>query len=236
MLQDTALVEPASPGAADPGRYPTAPKRCICNAETLRSQACYREEMKTHSIAASAKKPAPALPSSQLDTAVVMAKKFEHVFENAFTLSAKVAAESALGSSKKRLFVTLAHHEAPTLNRDAAAYWASRSLPAAALHQWFAATGLEKKKDLFIALHLSASTLSRAQPDTPLDAAVTERMLRQSELFVRAAEVFGEEGATWMTKPHDLLDGKAPVEYATNEFGGAKVRQILNAIEYGGVV
>jgi len=192
--------------------------------------------MKTHAISSPAAKPAPSLPLSQLDAAVAMARKFEHVFYNAFTPSTKGAVKSAPGISKKLLFIRLAHHEAPTLNRDAAAYWASRSLPATALNQWFAATGLEKKKDLFIALQVSPSTLSRAGPDTTLDAAVTERMLRQSELFVRAAEVFGEDGATWMTKPHDLLDGKAPMEYATNEFGGAKVRQILNAIEYGGVV
>ena len=192
--------------------------------------------MKTHAIAALAAKSTPTLPSSQLDAAVTMARKFEHVFHKAFTSSSKLATKSAPRISKKLLFVTLAHHDAPILNRDAAAYWASRSLPATALHQWFAATGLEKKKDLFIALQVSPSTLSRAGPDTTLDAAVTERMLRQSELFVHAAEVFGEDGATWMTKPHDLLDGKAPMEYATNEFGGSKVRQILNAIEYGGVV
>ena len=54
--------------------------------------------------------------------------------------------------------------------------------------------------------------------------------------YCMPAEVFGENGAAWMTAPHDLLGGKAPVQYATNEFGGAKVRQILNAIEYGGVV
>ena len=172
------------------------------------------------------------------DAAVVMARKFDDVFQHALTRSRRVAAQStkAQPGSKKRLFVTLPDHEAPMLNRDAAAYWASHGLPAAALHEWFAATGLDKKKDLFVALQLSPSTLSRAKPETRLDAAVTERLLRHSELFVRAAEIFGENGAVWMTTPHDLLEGKAPVEYATNEFGGAKVRQILNAIEYGGVV
>lgn len=187
--------------------------------------------MKTPHTSRSAGKAGPAHLRSQPDAAVVMARKFEDVFQHAFARSRK----AGLGS-RKHLFVTLRFHEAPTLNRDAAADWASCSLPAAALHEWFSATGLEKKKDLFVALQVSPSTLSRAKPETPLDAAVTERMLRQSELFVRAAEVFGEDGAAWMTTPHDLLGGKAPVEYASNEFGGAKVRQILNAIEYGGVV
>lgn len=187
--------------------------------------------MKSYPTSGGAAKAGSAHLRAQPDAAVVMARKFEDVFLHAFTRSRKVGP-----GSRKHLFVTLRFHEAPTLNRDAAAEWASCNLPATALHEWFVATGLEKKKDLFVALQVSPSTLSRAKPETTLDAAVTERMLRQSELFVRAAEVFGENGATWMTTPHGLLGGKAPVEYATNEFGGAKVRQILNAIEYGGVV
>jgi hypothetical protein len=81
-----------------------------------------------------------------------------------------------------------------------------------------------------------ASTLSHANSDTKLDPAVTERTPLQRDLFLRAAEVFGSEASTWMTKPHDLLDDKSPMEYATDEFTGAKVHQILNAVEYGGVV
>ncbi|MNU11011.1 hypothetical protein D3C72_2585430 [compost metagenome] len=53
---------------------------------------------------------------------------------------------------------------------------------------------------------------------------------------MRAAEVFGSEAPTWMAEPHDLLNGKSPKEYATNEAGCSRVRQILNSIEYGGVV
>lgn len=83
-----------------------------------------------------------------------------------------------------------------------------------------------------------ASTLSHANLDTKLDPdpAVTERTLLQRDLFLRAVEVFGSEGSTWMTKPHDLLDARSPMEYATDEFSGAKVHRILNAVEYGGVV
>ncbi len=81
-----------------------------------------------------------------------------------------------------------------------------------------------------------ASTPSHANSDTKPDPAVTERTLLQRGLFLRAVEVFGSEGTTWMAKPHDLLDGKSPKEYATNEAGCSRVRQILNSIEYGGVV
>ncbi|MFP5445740.1 MAG: antitoxin Xre/MbcA/ParS toxin-binding domain-containing protein [Betaproteobacteria bacterium] len=81
-----------------------------------------------------------------------------------------------------------------------------------------------------------ASTPSHANSDTKPDPAVTEFTLLQRELFLRAVEVFGSEASTWMTKPHELLDYKSPMEYATDEFSGAKVHQILNAVEYGGVV
>ena len=80
------------------------------------------------------------------------------------------------------------------------------------------------------------STPSHADSDTKLDTAVTERTLLHRDLFLRAAEVFGSEGVTWMAKPHDLLSGKSPKEYATNEAGCSKVREILNSIKYGGVV
>lgn len=80
------------------------------------------------------------------------------------------------------------------------------------------------------------STPSHADSDTKLDTAVTERTLLQRDLFMRAAEVFGSEGPMWMAKPHDLLNGKSPKEHATNEAGCSKVREILNSIEYGGVV
>ena len=188
--------------------------------------------MKTSAAASAVQKTVTTPSPVPEDAAAAIAKKFELVFQQAFPLAAPAAASPG----RWRLFITLAHHEAPTLNWAAAAHWATRGMPASALNPWFAATGLEKKKDLFVALQLSASTLSRAKPGTTLDPAITERMLRQSELFLRAAEVFGGDGAVWMAKPHDLLGGKAPVEYAANEFGGAKVRQMLNAIEYGGVV
>lgn len=61
-------------------------------------------------------------------------------------------------------------------------------------------------------------------------------VLTQSDLRVHAVEVFGDDGSAWMTKPHDLLGGKTPMEYASNQAGAATVRQILNAIRFGGVV
>jgi putative toxin-antitoxin system antitoxin component (TIGR02293 family) len=167
----------------------------------------------------------------EIEAALDLAGRFDAIFWEGL---ASQISDTAPWGPERMLFPLV--HQSLTLNRNLAAHLAPLSLPATAVEDWFVAAGIERKKDLLKALQLSASTLSRAKPDTMLDSAVTERMLRQSDLFVRAAEVFGEDGATWMTKPHDMLDGKTPVEYASNEFGGAKVREILNAIEYGGVV
>lgn len=124
------------------------------------------------------------------------------------------------------------------LNTDAVARYATCGVRPSALDEWFKVSRLPRRQDLFGALSLNASTLSRARRSSAqeLDAVVTERMFRQSDLMVRAAEVFGDDGPTWMTKPHPLLDGKTPAEFATNEYGGEKVRSILAAIQYGGVV
>ncbi|MDN8618776.1 antitoxin Xre/MbcA/ParS toxin-binding domain-containing protein [Variovorax ginsengisoli] len=159
----------------------------------------------------------------------VMAKAFEGVFAHAFSRG-----EDDIRGAGTPFFH--ASESAWGLNRGVAARYASRSVPARSLDEWFEASRLPRKKDLFTALCVNASTLSRMRPEAPLEPGVTERLLRQSDLLVRAAEVFGDQGPTWMTKPHPLLDGKTPIEFATNEYGGEKVRSILNAIEHGGVV
>lgn len=121
------------------------------------------------------------------------------------------------------------------LDTDAAAFITRQGLKAKAIADWIEVSMLPKK-GVYEGLRLSPSTLSRKDKDKPLDAAVTERLVRQSELMVKAAEVFGEGAATWMAKAHPLLGGSTPMDAATNEYGGTKVREILNAIEHGGVV
>jgi len=121
------------------------------------------------------------------------------------------------------------------LDTDVAASVARQGLKAQAVEDWLLVAKLPKK-GFYDGLRLSPSTLSRKGKDQMLDAAVTERLVRQSELMVKAAEVFGEGAATWMMKGHPLLGGATPIIAATNEYGGTKVREILNAIEHGGVV
>ncbi|TAN49900.1 MAG: DUF2384 domain-containing protein [Methylococcaceae bacterium] len=71
-----------------------------------------------------------------------------------------------------------------------------------------------------------------------LDAAHTAKVLRAMELTALATEVFGSEAAAaqWLKKPHPLLAGESPLQYAVSEFGTGKIKNILVAIRYGGVV
>lgn len=70
----------------------------------------------------------------------------------------------------------------------------------------------------------------------PEEAAV--KTLMAAELLALAAEVFGsvEVGSDWLTTPHPALEGDAPLERARTPWGLAKVREILVATRYGGVV
>jgi putative toxin-antitoxin system antitoxin component (TIGR02293 family) len=121
------------------------------------------------------------------------------------------------------------------LDTQAAAFVAHHGLKVQAVEDWLQVANLPKQ-GFYGGLRLSPSTLSRKNKDDTLDAAVTERLVRQSELMVKAAEVFGDGAGRWMTKAHPLLEGCTPLDAASNEYGGVKVRQILNAIEHGGVV
>lgn len=55
------------------------------------------------------------------------------------------------------------------------------------------------------------------------------------DLLELAAQVFGAEAKTWLDKPHERLDGQTPAAFAAAG-GFEKVRSMLNAIQYGGLV
>lgn len=55
------------------------------------------------------------------------------------------------------------------------------------------------------------------------------------DLLDLAMRVFGAEASAWLDKPHKLLDGQTPAAFAAGG-GSEKVRSMLNAIQYGGVV
>jgi putative toxin-antitoxin system antitoxin component (TIGR02293 family) len=65
-----------------------------------------------------------------------------------------------------------------------------------------------------------------------------ESVLRLLELGQMAADTFETEdqAAAWLRRPHPMLDGDSPLEAAKTSFGAQRVKDILIAIRYGGVV
>ncbi len=58
-----------------------------------------------------------------------------------------------------------------------------------------------------------------------------------SDLDQLAAETFQtpDEASEWMSRPHPMLEGQAPLQAAQTDQGFQRVKEILVAIRYGGV-
>lgn len=78
----------------------------------------------------------------------------------------------------------------------------------------------------------------RASKDQPLPTHAAESVLRLLELDQMAADTFETEAESsgWLRKPHPMLDGETPLECAKSSYGAQRVKDILLAIKYGGVV
>jgi putative toxin-antitoxin system antitoxin component (TIGR02293 family) len=87
-------------------------------------------------------------------------------------------------------------------------------------------------------LGVDRATLRRyVQNDQVLPAHSAETVLRLAEIEALALDVFSSEEAAhrWLKEPHPLL-GESAVQAAATSFGAQRVREILFAIKYGGVV
>lgn len=75
------------------------------------------------------------------------------------------------------------------------------------------------------------------QKDQQLPTHSAETVLRLAELEAMSMDVFeSEESALgWLKTPHPLLD-ESPIDAAATSYGAQRVREILTAIKYGGVV
>ena len=95
------------------------------------------------------------------------------------------------------------------------------------------------KGELVSMLDMDRTTaLRRAGKDLPLPTHSAENVLRLLELEDIANDTFESEDAalTWLRKPHPMLDGESPLESAKTSFGSRRVKDILIAIKYGGIV
>ena len=95
------------------------------------------------------------------------------------------------------------------------------------------------KGELVGILDIDRTTALRwASKNQPLPKHSAENVLRVLELNNVAIDTFETEAGAleWMRKPHPMLDGESPLESAATSFGSRRVRDILVAIKYGGVV
>ena len=113
-----------------------------------------------------------------------------------------------------------------------------QGLDAGTVSELVALLGLPKREDLGHALNANPTSLWRwARDNKQLPAATVEQILRSMQLQLVAADVFGsvEAARQWLQKPHPVLDGMSPSDFADNEFGAQKVSGMLAGLKYGGV-
>jgi putative toxin-antitoxin system antitoxin component (TIGR02293 family) len=88
-------------------------------------------------------------------------------------------------------------------------------------------------------LDLDRSTANRrAAKGQLLPIHSAESVLRLLELGQMATDTFEteDEASAWLRRPHPMLDGDSPLELAKTSYGTQRVKDILIAIRYGGVV
>ena len=88
-------------------------------------------------------------------------------------------------------------------------------------------------------LDLDRATATRkVAKDEMLPTHAAESLLRILELDSLAEDTFEtpEEAGAWLRRPHPMLDGESPIECAKSAFGAQRVKDILVATKYGGVV
>ena len=95
------------------------------------------------------------------------------------------------------------------------------------------------KGDVAAYLDLDRTTaLRRANKDQALPMHAAEGVLRLLELEAMATDTFESDDAAhgWLRRPHPMLEGECPLEAAKTSFGTRRVKDMLIAIKYGGVV
>lgn len=94
------------------------------------------------------------------------------------------------------------------------------------------------KSAVFAVLHTPESTgHRRIKDDRPLDAAVSERVVRIADVARQAETALGgREAATrWLRTSNRALGNATPLSMLDTEPGAGEVRRILAAITHGGV-
>jgi putative toxin-antitoxin system antitoxin component (TIGR02293 family) len=95
------------------------------------------------------------------------------------------------------------------------------------------------KGAIAVYLDLDRGTASRrAAKDQLLPTHAAEAVVRFLELDQMACDTFESdaEASRWLRQAHPMLDGETPLQAARTGYGAHRVKDILLAIKYGGVV
>ncbi len=84
-------------------------------------------------------------------------------------------------------------------------------------------------------ISVSPRTMARRKEEQRLTAQESDRLARVARILAYATEVFGTETkvSTWLTRPHRILDGTAPIDLLDTDLGSQVVESMLGRIEYG---
>ena len=84
-------------------------------------------------------------------------------------------------------------------------------------------------------LSVPPRTMARRKAEQRLTAQESDRLARLARILSYASTVFGseEKASTWLTRPHRVLEGTAPIELLDTDLGTQVVEAMLGRIEHG---
>jgi putative toxin-antitoxin system antitoxin component (TIGR02293 family) len=110
-----------------------------------------------------------------------------------------------------------------------------RGLSFTALRKFAGSSGL-RVSELAPMLGIPERTLARRRVSGKLAPEESERLLRISNLFEKAVQMFDgdvEPAVQWLTTPKKYLENEAPLRYARTELGAREVENLLGRLEHG---
>jgi putative toxin-antitoxin system antitoxin component (TIGR02293 family) len=84
-------------------------------------------------------------------------------------------------------------------------------------------------------LSVPQRTMARRKAEQRLTAQESDRLARLARILTYASNVFGteEKASTWLTRPHRILEGAAPIELLDTDLGTQVIETMLGRIEHG---
>ena len=84
-------------------------------------------------------------------------------------------------------------------------------------------------------LSVPPRTMARRKAEQRLTAQESDRLARVARILTYATNVFGteEKASTWLTRPHRILAGTAPIELLDTDLGTQAVEAMLGRLEHG---